>query len=296
MLLTLTDLINEAKRETGLGTSSHAMITARLNDYQSQICGEQDWKWLEKLFSITTVANQESYDLDIQNLDIKSVWMEISDSDKHVPMREVVNPTEWDTINNFYSNSTSDYPYLFHVRLGKLYIYPKVSTAGYTIKVLCTVNPVAMETEDYSTGSIAVTNGDETVTGTGTAWTTYVKAGCKIKINRKWYEVASVTDNTHLELTKKYQGTTESGITTYKTGDAPVLPENYHSILWKMFCEEYYAKNPSGRKADAYSTMVMKARLGLDEVSSAETTTDIWDNDPSTDYYYGLDPYRVYPT
>ena len=131
--------------------------------------------------------------------------------------------------------------------------------------------------------------------GSGTAWLANIKSGSKIKIERTWYEISSVTNNTTLVLAKAYQGSTKSGITDYKIGDAPILPDNYHSILWKMFCEEYFAKNPSGRKHEVYEKLVAKMRLGLEKVSSSESSTNIWDNNPTLTEYYGRDPYIVYP-
>lgn len=281
-------------RETGLTSASKSMITARLNDYYSQIIGEKDWKWLEHVFDRITVADQESYDLNVKNIAIKSIYLQRSAIDKSSPLRAIRNPEEWDTLNNTYINSSTDYPSHFHIRSGRLFVFPKVATSGYTIKIVGTENPDPLEVEDYSTGSIAVTNGDETVTGTGTAWNTYAKAGAMIKIERVWYEVASVTSDTALELTQKFDGTTKTGITDYKIGDAPRLPENAHSILWKMFCEEYFAKNPSGAKGQLYERMVVKQRLLLDKVSDSPLTSHVWDNNGMKTGFYTRDPYTVY--
>jgi len=66
----------------------------------------------------------------------------------------------------------------------------------------------------YTTGTVAVTNGDATVTGTGTAFLTEVSIG-------DWfvraddgvsYQVASITDDTNLELTATYGGVTGTGL------------------------------------------------------------------------------------
>lgn len=61
------------------------------------------------------------------------------------------------------------------------------------------------------TGSVA--NGDTTVTGTLTAFLSQVKAEDAISFDGggKWYEVASVTDNTHIELVDDFAETTVSG-------------------------------------------------------------------------------------
>ena len=64
------------------------------------------------------------------------------------------------------------------------------------------------------TGTISVTNGSANVTGTGTLFTTEVKAGDKILIATVEYTVRSVTTNTALVLTANYAGTTASGLST----------------------------------------------------------------------------------
>lgn len=64
----------------------------------------------------------------------------------------------------------------------------------------------------YKTGSVAVTNGSATVTGTGTGWASQVKAGDLFTLNRdRFYEVASVASNTSLTLAETYAGSTASG-------------------------------------------------------------------------------------
>jgi len=65
----------------------------------------------------------------------------------------------------------------------------------------------------YNTGTVTVTNGDATVVGVGTTFTTEVTAGDLFTIQRTGvpYIVASVTDDTNLELTTTYSGTTGSG-------------------------------------------------------------------------------------
>lgn len=69
---------------------------------------------------------------------------------------------------------------------------------------------------NYTTGTISVTNGDATVTGSGTTWTTSTNAevGEYIQLpDDKWYKITAITDNTHLEVEIAYQGSTVSGET-----------------------------------------------------------------------------------
>lgn len=71
---------------------------------------------------------------------------------------------------------------------------------------------------NYSTGTITATNGDATVTGSGTSWATPTncEVGEYIQLpDGKWYKVIAVTDDTHLEIEINYQGST-LGAQSYK--------------------------------------------------------------------------------
>ena len=62
----------------------------------------------------------------------------------------------------------------------------------------------------YRTGTVSVTNGSAAVVGTGTLWAAEVEPGDLFIIpdDGVVYEVASVTDNTHLSLSANFAGTT----------------------------------------------------------------------------------------
>lgn len=65
-----------------------------------------------------------------------------------------------------------------------------------------------------TSGTVSVTNGSQAVVGTGTTWLSTVTAGDGFTINDSGvtYDVASVTDDTHLTLSANYAGTTLSGL------------------------------------------------------------------------------------
>ncbi len=81
------------------------------------------------------------------------------------------------------------------------------------------VNPTTGS--NTGTGTIALTSGDATVTGTSTDWvaTPTVKAGDTIWTNGgKAYTVLSITDDTHLELTANASTTESTAAYTYGFG------------------------------------------------------------------------------
>jgi hypothetical protein len=65
----------------------------------------------------------------------------------------------------------------------------------------------------YGLGTVAVTNGETTVTGTLTAWLAMAKPGDEIYFDAddRGYEVTAVNENTELEIDPPYAGSTGSG-------------------------------------------------------------------------------------
>ncbi len=79
----------------------------------------------------------------------------------------------------------------------------------------------------YKTGTISVTNGSQTVTGSGTSWLANVAAGDWLFVGGDGtsYEVGSVGSDTGITLTANYAGTTASG-KSYGIGNVATSPDN----------------------------------------------------------------------
>lgn len=78
---------------------------------------------------------------------------------------------------------------------------------------------VSYLTPRYQTGTISITNGSPTVTGSGTTWLTNLKAGDPMHLGAAdevdptavWYEIDSVDSDTQVTLTTNFAETTLSG-------------------------------------------------------------------------------------
>ena len=65
----------------------------------------------------------------------------------------------------------------------------------------------------YDTGTVSILNGHTTVTGVGTSWLPVIRSGDVFWINGQGdIRVASITDNTHLELADNWAGTDQSAV------------------------------------------------------------------------------------
>lgn len=89
----------------------------------------------------------------------------------------------------------------------------------------------------YETGTVKVTQGSKTVTGSGTKWTEAVDVGMLFQVgNERVYVVSSVDSDTQLTLRDAYQGTTGEGkayvlhpIYTITSAD-PYEPSDFYTV------------------------------------------------------------------
>jgi hypothetical protein len=116
-----------------------------------------------------------------------------------------------------------------------LRVNPPPQTAKvYPIDYIKKVAPMS----EYAVGTIAVTSGSATVTGTGTSWSANVTAGDYLRVDAngrgdssKWYRVSAVGSNTSITLTATFGEATESGL-DYTICKAPnAYPTEFHEFI-----------------------------------------------------------------
>lgn len=102
-----------------------------------------------------------------------------------------------------------------HVRETDLILYEDVTLKGETFSTTLDFNNtnhgIVLSGEAIATaGTISVTNGSATVTGSGSAWGSEL-VGASMFIDGAWNEVASVDSGTSLTLSSPYSGPNQSG-------------------------------------------------------------------------------------
>lgn len=153
---------------------------------------------------------------------------------KYTPCR-IKTRDEWDRLTQS-TNVTSNIPEAYFV-FGKTFsFYPKPSSAvSAAVTVSYQRSQKDLTIADYTTGTItSIASGATTVTGSGTTWTAQM-AGRYIRItdsntdntgDGEWYEIASVTSATVLELIAPYNGASiAAGTAAYTIGQTSIIPE-----------------------------------------------------------------------
>lgn len=94
-----------------------------------------------------------------------------------------------------------------------------------------------LSVDDYTGGSITLTQNSNKVTGSTTVFTTAMVGRWLEVIDPAvpgqgyFYRITHFTSTTQVELDSLWQGTTTSGITNYRIGETPEIPEDLHMYL-----------------------------------------------------------------
>lgn len=128
---------------------------------------------------------------------------------------------------------------------------------------------------DYTTGTIAATNGSSAITGSGTGFVAnYLPAAGNVfnlnlwlKItppsgDGNWYQINSLDSATGLTLVNKYNGGSTTGA-SYVIGQMPVLLEDFHDLIVFDTLRTYFSTivdNPTKKKEfnEAFEEGIMK--------------------------------------
>ncbi len=137
-----------------------------------------------------------------------------------------------------YLNRTSSRPEVYFIRPrfgvggSELLLDPIPSGTSCTITINYGANARDLEIDTYSTGTISVSNGSATITGSGTTFTAAM-VGRYFKVNDtsggtgdgNWYRITGFTSATIMTIENKYDGVSISG-KNYIIAEAFALPED----------------------------------------------------------------------
>ena len=244
MRLSYTDIKNQFLRNIGQPDSTdtnlladfntnlnqrYQMIWARLKGYQSQ-----------QPKDMSTVVSQQYYHYPEGTSRIEAAVVTIG-SVKY-PLTTIYSQKQWDTLNALQIQPTAIPQFIFP-RRDDFGIWP-IPQGVYTMTFNRHIRMRNLSNEDYTTGTVTMTNGDATVTGSGTTFTKTMEGRWLVITSDAdgygyWYRISTYTSATALELENVWEGAT-AGTLNYKICDCPEIPEEGHIILVDGVTADYY--------------------------------------------------------
>ena len=230
--------IDDSTSSTSGLTDTSTFLTGRINDsIQFLFNLTRNYKSIALPKTMTTVADQIYYHYPPGMMNIESVTLTIGDVD--YPLRVINSQEKWDQLQELDITSASVPQYIFP-RRDDFGIYPTVDDA-YTVTLVGNYLPVKISTADYTTGTVSITQNDETVTGVGTTFTSAMIGRWFVgNSDGNWYRVASYSSATSIELESAFEGTSLSG-DSYIIGQSPDLPEEMHQFIPYQAAASYYS-------------------------------------------------------
>jgi hypothetical protein len=246
MRLTYSDLRAQFLRNIGKEGSTDANIIADFNLHLAQryqmIFGRLKNYSTTTAQTAATVADQTYYHYPpgLSQIDVATVTV----GDIPYPLQTIYSQYTWDLLNAI-PFQASAIPQFIFPRKDDFGIWP-VPQDVYTITFNYFLRDRSLTIGDYTTGTVAVTTGSTTVTGTDTTFSPAM-VGRWFSVTSEsntgqgyWYRVASYTSATVIAIESAYEGATGSSL-TYRIGQSPEIPEEGHITLVDGATADWYA-------------------------------------------------------
>lgn len=231
---TNTTLINQFKTYLN---QRHALIMRELENYT-----------VRTTRSTTTVNGQQYYQLPIDCQSVESVVQSVNSI--NYTLEPVESDVDWNKINALPS-LVSAIPAHYFARAHDLGLWP-IPQDAYTLTLTYNIDSRPPMFEDYVTGTVSVTNGDATVTGSGTTWTTaMVGRYLQVTDDGYFYRITEVNSTTSLEIETNYDGLTATGA-AYRIADCPLFPAEAHILLAQGAVSDWFAGPRNDRTSATY--------------------------------------------
>ena len=263
-------------------TTNQTFGLSLISDEHRSVLNKEDWYFLQKTGTETTVADTVAYSLPYDADKIKNVTV-LNGSTLYTPT-EAPSRAFWDELN--FTDYSSDIPEYWYQYAGNIELFPKPSAGGSTINYHYKRNVVDLNIEDYTTGTITTaTQGDKTITGSGTTWSQSMVGRAFVIDDGDnggdgiQYIIASVTSTTELELERAYGGfDIAAGTSTYVIGQVPALPVGHEVIPVYKAASMYWDKEDDPSRASRFYDMYVEKVADLKKEHLNVSSNPVMDN------------------
>lgn len=274
--LTFQQAYQEVQSSVGNFSATELVIIKRdINRAVDRFKSVMRRPWSRIARKANTVASQQDYQLPKSVLRVMGVEYKYGDS--YFPLIEVGGEQNFSRLNAVPSATIGIPRFWFPKGKNVVSIYPTPSEAVTEgIRVYYEPKQTRMESDDYITGTVTVTQGDATITHSAAGFTEamvgryfYVTDGT----HGEEYQIVSYTDSSTLELENVYEGSSGSG-KTFLIGVVPDIPDEYHDSLIDYCIGRFYKRQKDVVTAKAFMRDFQDAVEECKELYSSPTSDD----------------------
>jgi len=227
--------------------------------------------WTRRQIQTGLVNGQQDYQLPADF--VRTTEVTITANGIVYPLTEVPSEHKWNELN-IIPAVTIYIPTMFFVKgFNVISIWPAPSTDNVgTLNVSYEPRLPDYTLADTTASTISVTNGSQTVTGTGFNQT-MVNMWLSVTdgTGGNWYQIASVTNSTELKLANYYIDETNA-TAAYIIGACPDIPEDYHMALVYYAAYQFYLKRKDDGNANQFLGLFQTLLDQYQETYASKTT------------------------
>lgn len=245
MKITFTDLQTICKEISGVIDAGSVLRFKRdINSGAALFLAGLGREYNRKSRFTDLTASQQFYQFPEDAQKLKEVIA--SSGGWNIPLEQIPDEHRWQQLNM--TNVVGQPTHYFMKGYDEVGLYPIPSaTITNGLQLVFSPRHVEMTQEDYLTGTVQVTNGSQTVTGTGTVFTANM-VGQWFQTtdgsDENWYRISAFVSATALTLENYYLGT--SGSTkAFRIGQVADLPEEYLDALSDYAMFKHYSRRGS---------------------------------------------------
>lgn len=249
-------------------TSTAGLVIAKrdINEGGAMFLNRLGRKFNKEYLTASLVANQQYYQMTSGTLRISEIRV-LNGTNYYTP-ELVTSEEQWNDINAV--TTTGTIPIYYFIRgFNEIGLYPTPS-AAVTNGLIVSHEPqhVDLTQDDYTSGTVTVSNASVTVTHSATGFTPQM-VGRWLQItdgtDGKWYRIASYTSTSVVSLENYYEGISGAG-RNFRIGEMMKIPNAYQDAPVYYAVERFYLTQGDKSSADSYSLRFEK------KVKSAKET------------------------
>lgn len=210
-------------------------------------------KFNKEYLTASLVANQQYYQFPSEILRISEIRV-LNGTNYYTPTL-VTSESEWNQRNMIVVKG--NYPTYYYIRgFNEVGLFPVPSAAlANAIQVSYEPQHVDMTQDDYTTGTITVSNNSQTVTHSATGFTQSM-IGRWLQVtdgtDGKWYRIGAYVSTSSLTLENYYEGISGSG-RTFRIGEVAKIPNAYQDAPVFFAAERFYMTQNDQRTAPIFA-------------------------------------------
>ena len=275
MVQTFNQIYSEVQTSTqNTGASELILIKRDANVATQRFKSVMTRPWSRIAKKANTVASQQDYQLPRSVLRVSGVDYLYGDS--YIPLEEISSEMNWNRLNAIPAVTVGIPRYFFPKGKDVISIYPTPGTAVTEgLKVYYEPKQPRMTAEDYSTGTVTVTQGSTSIDHSATGFTEamigryfYVTDGT----DGNDYQIVDYTDSNTLVLENYYEGTSGSG-KAFVIGVVPDIPDEYLPNITDYCMARFFYRRGNRNAGNDFMGMFLAAIDECKEVYASPTSS-----------------------